>query len=506
MVSPESEFHGGHEVLGEPLPWWKSGLKIHKDLFPEGSLGSALLPDILVGRRRPPEVFEQPLTRLQLPKKVLTELKGRGLETVAEALNLSETEYSSLSRAGEIRDCLSDYLQQLAVTPHARVLEGVFGGKEYSVPCEREPELVEAVEGQIKTLSKRRQEVLRLRFGLDDGRPERLQEVGRQFQLSRERIRQIEAKALQILRHPSRSKHLKGYLSLPEESFGREILGAAFKKDLPRVKGTIFYLPLSTSLQEKLGEFLEGSSLDYLIELDLSSETSLSVEEREEVGRELRRFIDANPPEPPVSEPVLAVPKPKEESPKPAIGDLLLKVSLTPEHIDKISQLSLEFLGLSTPTRNFIRRYLRTGRTPSPVKIVEVLPLEEKELLAIRGFRQGRLTELKAQVEKLIAQAQRVSAKDFTPTPLEPYRISPSRPRFSYAEKLIKKQEMTNKQQEEKIREIIALALAQGLTSPREIQEFLMERMKTLPGLHPFGPGSFVGKAVIEYVLNHPED
>ena len=54
--------------------------------------------------------------------------------------------------------------------------------------------------------------ILRLRFGLDDGRPRTLEEVGREFNVTRERIRQIEAKALRKLRHPSRSKKLKDYL------------------------------------------------------------------------------------------------------------------------------------------------------------------------------------------------------------------------------------------------------------------------------------------------------
>ena len=64
----------------------------------------------------------------------------------------------------------------------------------------------------LLTLTEREQKVLRLRFGLDDGRPRTLEEVGRQFSVTRERIRQIEAKALRKLRHPSRSKKLKDYL------------------------------------------------------------------------------------------------------------------------------------------------------------------------------------------------------------------------------------------------------------------------------------------------------
>ena len=64
----------------------------------------------------------------------------------------------------------------------------------------------------LGTLTEREQKVLRLRFGLDDGRPRTLEEVGKQFHVTRERIRQIEAKALRKLRHPSRSRKLKDYL------------------------------------------------------------------------------------------------------------------------------------------------------------------------------------------------------------------------------------------------------------------------------------------------------
>ena len=64
----------------------------------------------------------------------------------------------------------------------------------------------------LDTLTEREEKVLRLRFGLDDGRARTLEEVGKEFQVTRERIRQIEAKALRKLRHPSRSKKLKDYL------------------------------------------------------------------------------------------------------------------------------------------------------------------------------------------------------------------------------------------------------------------------------------------------------
>ena len=64
----------------------------------------------------------------------------------------------------------------------------------------------------LDTLTPREEKVLILRFGLEDGRSRTLEEVGREFRVTRERIRQIEAKALRKLRHPSRSRKLKDYL------------------------------------------------------------------------------------------------------------------------------------------------------------------------------------------------------------------------------------------------------------------------------------------------------
>ena len=88
--------------------------------------------------------------------------------------------------------------------------------EEAPVPAEAASQtlLKEQLADVLKTLTPREEKVLRLRFGLEDGRPRTLEEVGKEFNVTRERIRQIEAKALRKLRHPSRSKKLRDYRHL----------------------------------------------------------------------------------------------------------------------------------------------------------------------------------------------------------------------------------------------------------------------------------------------------
>ena len=83
-----------------------------------------------------------------------------------------------------------------------------------SLPAEAAAQtlLKEQLDEVLDTLTEREQKVLRLRFGMNDGRARTLEEVGKEFDVTRERIRQIEAKALRKLRHPSRSRKLRDYL------------------------------------------------------------------------------------------------------------------------------------------------------------------------------------------------------------------------------------------------------------------------------------------------------
>lgn len=140
----------------------------------------------------------QELGRDPLPEEIAKELDIT-VEKVREILKISQEPVSLETPIGEEEDShLGDFIQDTNVPVPAEAA---------AFTLLRE-QLVEV----LSTLTEREQKVLRLRFGLDDGRARTLEEVGKEFNVTRERIRQIEAKALRKLRHPSRSRKLKDYL------------------------------------------------------------------------------------------------------------------------------------------------------------------------------------------------------------------------------------------------------------------------------------------------------
>ena len=121
------------------------------------------------------------------------------VERVREILKISQEPVSLETPIGEEEDShLGDFIQDENVPVPADAAAFTL--------------LKEQLDEVLGTLTEREQKVLRLRFGLDDSRARTLEEVGREFDVTRERIRQIEAKALRKLRHPSRSRKLKDYL------------------------------------------------------------------------------------------------------------------------------------------------------------------------------------------------------------------------------------------------------------------------------------------------------
>ena len=121
------------------------------------------------------------------------------VERVREVLKISQEPVSLETPIGEEEDShLGDFIQDEHVAVPAEAAAFTL--------------LHEQLMEVLETLTEREQKVLKLRFGLEDGRPRTLEEVGRDFYVTRERIRQIEAKALRKLRHPSRSQKLRDYL------------------------------------------------------------------------------------------------------------------------------------------------------------------------------------------------------------------------------------------------------------------------------------------------------
>ena len=140
----------------------------------------------------------QELGREPTPEELAKEL-NMSIEKVREISKISQEPVSLETPIGEEEDShLGDFIEDHDAPAPSEAASFVL--------------LKEQLVDVLKTLTPREEKVLRLRFGLDDGRQRTLEEVGHEFDVTRERIRQIEAKALRKLRHPSRSKKLKDYL------------------------------------------------------------------------------------------------------------------------------------------------------------------------------------------------------------------------------------------------------------------------------------------------------
>ncbi len=144
-------------------------------------------------------ILLQELGKEPTPEEI-AEKMGVSVERVMEIQKIAQDPVSLETPIGEEEDShLGDFIEdEKTITPSDSVAFTMLKDQLLLV---------------LDTLTPREEKVLRLRYGLDDGKPRTLEEVGKEFNVTRERIRQIEAKALRKLRHPSRSKKLKDFLS-----------------------------------------------------------------------------------------------------------------------------------------------------------------------------------------------------------------------------------------------------------------------------------------------------
>lgn len=225
-------------LLKEGQPIWKT---LAPEIFPEGSFGRDIFPAALDGRNRPLAPFEQPIGKLWSGRPAVgpQELRRVGLQTVKEALDAPSSVLSSLIKASQIKEHFEDFLGKMVVTPHARLLQAIFGPMvdiQASVPAEIEPDLIAAVNEAVAGLTGRHPKILSLRYGLADGINRTLEEVGTVLNLTSSSVHRDEHIALRSLSHRSRvkSSRIEGYLTVPPHSLAVQEFGIYFQRDLPR--------------------------------------------------------------------------------------------------------------------------------------------------------------------------------------------------------------------------------------------------------------------------------
>jgi RNA polymerase primary sigma factor len=139
----------------------------------------------------------QELGREPTPEEVAFEMDV-STDKIREIIKVSQEPASLEAPVGEEEDSrLGDFIQDVSASPTDQATQAL---------------LKDHIREMLSTLSPREAKVLEYRFGLEDGKQRTLEEVGREFGVTRERIRQIEAKAIRKLRHPTRAKKLRDYL------------------------------------------------------------------------------------------------------------------------------------------------------------------------------------------------------------------------------------------------------------------------------------------------------
>lgn len=486
-------------------PRW---LPLRPDLFPVGTVGHSLLTasfELLKGRERPETVFDKPLF-----SRVPPELQDRGIVTIRHIMLLPQNEVKTLRYGRIIQERVDGFIKNLVITPHARLLSSVFGEKQEPVVPDVEKELIRTVEAQLATLpAKRQQEVLIERFGLHDGIAKSIKEVGElpQFRVTRERIRQIEAKVLRILRHPSRSRHLKAYLQFPKESLGRRVFGNALRKDLPPLETPIGDLELSETVKQELRANWSRFDDESIESFARTAVSEFSPEAVSEIASALRTYVARQrenaqseilqeETQAPKEIDVSVAPSAQEQIRKSLVNNLLPEL-IPSEKLAAVAGIRIDHLDLNPKLKGTLRKYKITT-------VGDVLRLTGREFGTMRNMGLTYAQQLGEKLEELLELPQSAYQKGRIPFLLV-RALAEVKWRYAHLGRAqdTHPEYNTLAMQRAELQAIVQSFTKQGITDPAEIQRHLIERNQRLLGEYA---DSLKARALIEYALNRPEE
>lgn len=309
------------------------------------SIGHGLLLEyhyLLGGRLRPVTIFDQRPLSLR-SQGLWREAEKRGLLTAGEVLRLPEDALTPPVFSVSFEKGLRGYIEELAIPPHARLINAVFGQDHHFTPFPpaMEQEFIQIVNEQLDTLGPRQREVLSYRYGLYNGIHSSLGKIAATFNLTKERIRQIEVAAMRRLRHPSKAIHLAMFMPFPEGSLGRAVFG-------PRLRR---YLPPMDEVQ--LPDSIEAELLRYAVSVPCLQQKA-SPFHLENI-QHIAVWLDHG-----LNNPQRQAPSPDIREQKQWTNSLLPELPITSEQLTTIGKINLSEVGFPAVIRHMFKRYNAT--------------------------------------------------------------------------------------------------------------------------------------------------
>lgn len=308
MINPGEPTH--ERVIFETSDQPPAMLTLTRQAYPEGSIGHQLFPEALEGRIRPVTFADAPLN---LARVQTATLMAAGIETIGDLMQMNADQAVALlpekSQAGfqeKVQGRLDVLAEKFILTPHARLIQAALREEQGPVGPEEEPQIVRYVEMALSQLRPRDRHILSLRFGLDGSPAKSLGDTGDYYALSRERIRQIESKALSMIRHSSRRDTLDEVSVFPTSSIARSA-GYTYRRALPLETRKKFDIELSPEANAVIADLAVRTSntteayraRQYRFARDAGSVSELIIPEgNEEVTVEIiqkfQRFVRVN--------------------------------------------------------------------------------------------------------------------------------------------------------------------------------------------------------------------